>query len=186
MRSLSIGSLVVALVVLGVVRNTYAEQVDDPVLIFGKPYIRVSSLAGSRAYEMKGADGLVVQVKEIRARNEAVAMAFIGDRLALFKSVFETKRVDYPGQHSRVIECPAEYKPQFAETNREDYYVAYFMGFANQNKVAGACLPDLIAYRHMYGFVYCKKQAQLFELDHYSNPKLNAPSQFLEALSCEP
>ena len=185
MRSLLASSLVVALLLAASVPLASADTVGETIRILGQRYKQVSALFGSRTYEMKDG-GVTVQVKQIRSSGDEVAMTFIGDRLALFRSIFEQKRVDYPGQHSRVIECPEIYKPQFFEKNGEEYYLAYFASFASQNKVAGACLPDLVAYRYLYGFVYCKKQRQLFEIDHFSDPKLDAIPGFVEALSCEP
>ena len=184
MKFLLANSIVLGLIIAGAASLACAETIGAKVHILGRQYIQVSTLSGSRVYELNE-DGINIQVKQIRSISTEVAMTFIGDRLALFRSVFETKRVDYPGQHSRVIECPSEYKPQFSEISGEEYYLAYFVGFANQNKVAGACLPDLITYRYMYGFAYCKKRRQLFEIDHFSDLKVNAVPKFIETLSCD-
>jgi hypothetical protein len=157
---------------------------DAFVTIFGQAFRSFPTFGPGEFFESQN-DAAVIQIKKINVSSEKIAKAFIKDRLILFKSVFEPKRVDYPGQYSRVIECPNEYKPKFFDRDIKDGYLSYCIGFANKNKVAGACAADLIAYKYFYGFVYCKNQNQMYEVEHFSSLTMQTLEAFIERISCD-
>lgn len=157
---------------------------DAFATILGQQFRSFPTFGPGRFFESKN-DAAVIQLKIINVSGEEIAKAFIKDRLTLFQSVFEAKRVDYPGQFSRVIECPTEYKPKFFDRDIKDGYLAYYIGFANKNKVAGACTADLIAYKYFYGFVYCKNENQIYEVEHFSSLTMKTLETFIESISCD-
>ena len=91
----------------------------------------------------------------------------------------------YPGQHSRLIECPEKYKPRYLERKIPSGSLSYFLGFANKNKVAGACSDDLISYKHLYGMLYCKSTQTINEIEYFTLITSNLTDSFVERVSCE-
>jgi hypothetical protein len=131
-------------------------------------------------------DGMeTVQLKIISNVSQDVAERIIGDRIAMFQSIFQPKRVDYPGQYTKTIECPEQFKPKYFSVNGTDYQIKYFLGYANSNKVAGACSDDLIKYRHVYGFMYCSAPKKLAEIEYYSILSINKTDEFMKSLNCD-
>ncbi len=134
----------------------------------------------------------IITLKIIKNVDPITADIITSDRIALFKSIFEPKRVDYPGQYTRTIECPEAYKPKYYELNNTntttgsitDGKIRYFIGFANANKVAGACSTDLIYYHYAYGFMHCPSQQSLIEIEYYSVLESNKTPSFMKNLTC--
>ena len=152
--------------------------------IFGYPFNVVTNWGKSNYYEYISSNE-VIQLKTFPVKSDETAHTFIANRLSLFKSVFEPKRVSYPGQYSRSIECPEKYKPKYFERNTSKGSLFYFLGYANSNKVAGACSDDLIAYKHLYGLLYCKSTQTIIEIEYFTNLTSNSTTQFIESISCQ-
>ena len=70
--------------------------------IFGYPFNVVTNWGKSNYYEYISSNE-VIQLKTFPVKSDETAHNFIANRLSLFKSVFEPKRVSYPGQYSRSI-----------------------------------------------------------------------------------
>jgi hypothetical protein len=151
----------------------------------GQGFTRPPTSQTGRIFEHNSLESNI-RIKLIRASGEEALHAYADDRLAMYRSVFESKRVDYPGQYSKVIECPEKYQPKFMVIDNEDFLAKVFLGYANKNKVSGACVADLISYRHIYGFVYCKSKVTLYEVDHFSATDSNASDRFINSLTCQP
>jgi len=152
--------------------------------VFGYPFNVVTNWGNSKYYEYISSNE-IIQLKTFPVKSDETAHTFIANRLSLFKSVFEPKRVSYPGQYSRSIECPEKYKPKYFEGNTSKGSLSYFLGYANSNKVAGACSDDLIAYKHLYGMLYCISTQTIIEIEYFTNLTSNSTAQFIERISCE-
>ncbi|MFC2162128.1 sulfatase [Candidatus Altiarchaeota archaeon] len=127
----------------------------------------------------------VVDVKAIAGLDENTAECVIRDSFTLFNSQFRPQRTGYPGQHTRYIECPAELKPEYHEKVLPDGSFKYLLAYANSNRIHGACSEDLISYRSVFGFLYCRDTRSLIEVNYYGNTE--DPGQleaFLSQVSC--
>lgn len=154
------------------------------VNLFGIDFEQSPSLSRAQYLETD-LDGADIRLTIIRLKNNEEAKMFMDDRLAQFRSVFYPKRVDYPGQYSKSIECSESFKPTFQTVNIPGGNFAYFDGYANQNKVAGACSKDLIKYRFMYGVAICAAPPRIVEIEEYVDiNKLNGNS-LLEKITCD-
>jgi len=151
--------------------------------IFGYSFVEKQSFSSTKSYLYESIDD-VIRVKLIQSKSDDKADSYIKDKLAIFKSIFEAKRVDYPGQHSKVIECPAEYVPQFSEKLVKGGKLSYFIGFANKNQVTGICASDLLYYKHFYGFLYCKETSVVYEIEDFSSLKSGNLDVIIGAISC--
>jgi hypothetical protein len=111
---------------------------------------------------------------------------FISDKIVLFNSLFQLRRVSYPGQHTKYIECPDKFRPEYFEKKVRDGELKYFIGFSNSNFVAGACSDDLVVYKSIHGFLYCNNKSIMIELDYFT--ELNQSDniyEFIQRIDCE-
>ena len=159
-------------------------QAGEVKEIFGYKFIEKLSFGTTKNYSFEDAND-IIRVKLIQSSSEDKADTYIKDKLALFKSIFEAKRVDYPGQHSKVIECPSEYVPQFSEKLVSGGKLSYFVGFANKNQVTGICAADLLYYKHFYGFLYCKNSSTVYEIEDFSSLKTGNLDSLINTISCK-
>ena len=127
-----------------------------------------------------------INCKLIKNIEREAGQEIVSDKIAMFKSLFETQRTGYPGQHTKYIECPQEFKPKFLVKNFKDGYLKYFLGFANSNYVSGACSQDLIKYNSIYGFLYCDSKDTMIEIDYFVPlGKENRIKDFISKINCE-
>ncbi|MFC2162126.1 sulfatase [Candidatus Altiarchaeota archaeon] len=129
--------------------------------------------------------GRVVELKVVLGLDESSASGVADDSLSLFKSQFEPTRTGYPGQHTRFIECPDDLKPVYHESGSQDSLFKYFLTYANSNLVHGVCSTDLIRYKSIFGFLYCRDTGMLIEVNYYRGPDdPNRLAEFLDDVSC--
>jgi hypothetical protein len=159
-------------------------QAGEAKEIFGYTFIEKQSFGTAKNYYYEDTND-IVRVKLIQSNSEDKADTYIKDKLALFKSIFEAKRVDYPGQHSKVIECPAEYMPQFSEKLVDGGKLSYFIGYANKNQVTGICASDLLYYKHFYGFLSCKNTSTVYEIEDFSSLNAGSLNNLINAITCK-
>ena len=132
--------------------------------IFGDVFTKSFNNSDSDYFEFNG-DNETLRIIKYPITNNQTANAYISIRVALYQSVYEPQRVSYPGQYTRSIECPEKYIPKYHYLASSTESLSYFLGYANINKVAGACSDDLIAYKHLYGLLYCETKKTIFEID---------------------
>ena len=159
-------------------------QAGEAMEIFGYKFIEKQSFGTAKNYYFEDAND-VIRINLIQSKSEDKADTYIKDKLALFKTIFEAKRVDYPGQHSKVIECPAEYVPQFSEKLVNGGKLSYFVGFANKNQVTGICASDLLYYKHFYGFLFCKDTSTVYEIEDFSSLNAGSLDNLINTISCK-
>jgi hypothetical protein len=150
---------------------------------FGREFNQEKALGLNKYFEYASVNESI-RLKSVKYRSDEFARIYIKDRMALFHSVFDVKRVDYPGQYSKTITCPDEFKPKLFEIDLEGGYLVYYSGFANKNKITGACVADLLEYKYSYGFIFCSSKRELFEFEHYSPLASNLFDSFRNHLVC--
>jgi hypothetical protein len=157
-------------------------QINNSYL-FGREFTQEKALGLNKYFEYSSLNESI-RLKSVKYRSDDFARVYIKDRMALFHSVFDVKRVDYPGQYSKTITCPDEFKPKFSEIDLKDGYLVYYSGFANKNKITGACVADLLEYKYSYGFIFCSSKRELYEFEHYSPLTSNNFDSFRNELVC--
>jgi hypothetical protein len=128
-----------------------------------------------------------IEIQLISEIKQNIANQIISDKIAMFQSLFEKKRVDYPGQYSQYIECPAEFKPIFEEKEILNGKISFFRTFSNSNYVSGACSPDLAVYKSIYGLLFCEETQKLYEISYFTNLEnepTNRINSFLGGIKC--
>jgi len=113
--------------------------------------------------------GEKIELNVIKGVEKDVADVLISDKVFVFQSLFELKRTGYPGQFTKYIECPEEYKPKFYNEQIEGGSLKYFIGFSNSNYVGPACSEDLIKYKSLFGLLYCRDTKTMYEIDYFTS-----------------
>jgi len=152
--------------------------------LFGHKFKQEKSFGSNKYLEHYSADEFI-RLKAVKYKSNDFARIYVGDRMALFYSVFDEKRVDYPGQYSKTISCPEEFKPKLFEIAHVNGFTTYYSGYANKNKTTGACVADLINYKYSYGFIFCPKNRSLIEFEHYSALNSDIFESFRGELICD-
>jgi hypothetical protein len=167
------------------VQISIAEQANNfNSLTFGNYNFNIIQSFGSlKNYESTNKEDNII-IRSLVEENKAIAENFIEDRIEQFKSIYSPKRVDYPGQYSKTITCPIELQPTFFKSNDDKKLLSYFVGYATKNKVAGACIPDLVHYKHFYGILYCSNIKTLYEIEGFFDSNSLEILKFIEEIKC--
>lgn len=164
--------------------NTSNENVKK-INLFNHIFNVHSTISAGNFYDYTDNNGTQIQISLMNFSNLGEANIFMEDRLAQFKSIFQSKRVDYPGQYSKSVECPEEFKPKNFEKKIMDGRIVYFNGYAGMNRVAGVCTEDLVKYKHIYAMVICRKNSFLLEIEHTSALLGMVGENFINEITCE-
>jgi hypothetical protein len=177
--------LVIIITQLFTFQLTIAENVNDlNYLNFGNYNFEITQSFGLlKNYKFNNEEDTII-IRSLVESNKVIANNFIEDRIEQFKSIYSPKRVDYPGQYSKTITCPIELQPTFFKLNDDKKLFSYFVGYATKNKVAGACIDDLVHYKHFYGILYCSNIKTLYEIEGFFNSNSLEIFKFIEEIRC--
>jgi hypothetical protein len=180
-----------ACILMSVTGTLSGETLQQPLVkplgttsvIFGKSFDGYSNFGTSNYFERDEA-GRKTRLTIIRLSSKEDALSFGEERLFQFRSIFEVKRVDYPGQYSKSIECAAEFKPTFLTRDIPGGKAAYFKGFAGANMVAGVCATDLIKYNYLYGIITCVDSNYLVEIEDFLDLSKTGVDSTMDLVTC--
>ena len=157
---------------------------DNLPSMFHEYTFKTDNLPNSKFFEYHhGDERLVIKQKEDVDSEKGTRL--VDEQAKLFESIFEPKRVSYPGPTTQNIICPDEFKPKKFEENIDGKLV-YFEGYANSNYVAGACSEDLIKRSMILALMYCEKTKMFLEINYYVDAFDNRSiDEFAKRLSCD-
>ena len=157
---------------------------NDLPSMFHEYTFKTDDLPNSKFFEYQhGDERLVIKQKEDVDVDKG--MQLVTEQAKLFESIFEPKRVSYPGPTTQNIICPDEFKPKKFEEH-VDGKLIYFEGYANSNYVAGACSLDLIKKSMVLALMYCEKTRMFLEINYYVDAFNNSSIEdFAKRLSCD-
>ena len=125
-----------------------------------------------------------LELQIIRGVPAAHAEAIIAEKMGKFDSLFRQFNTGYPGQVTKHISCPDRYRPQYAEDDVPGGLFRYWLGYANANRVAGACAEDLVHYRLLHGHLYCSSGVMV-DVDLYTGLDDDAsPRHLIDRMDC--
>jgi hypothetical protein len=171
---------------------------EPPVAVHGPPTPEVPELrriwgreltvrSGDHeaAFLVGEADGERLELQVLRGVPAAHAEAIIAEKKGMFESLFREFSTGYPGQVTKHISCPDRYRPQYAEDEFPGGIFRYWLGYANANRVAGACAEDLVHYRLLHGFLYCSSGVMV-DVDLYTGlDDEDTFQRLLDHMDCE-
>jgi hypothetical protein len=137
------------------------------------------------AFLVGDVEGERLELQLLRGVPAAHAEAIIAEKNGVFESLFREFRTGYPGQVTKHIACPERYLPHYAERAIPGGLFRYWQGYANANRVAGACAEDLVHYRLLHGHLYCDSGVMV-DVDLYTELHDEGANQrLLNRMDCE-
>lgn len=83
----------------------------------------------------------------------------------LLKSIYQDQEAPYPGQITKIISCPENFRPRpLAESNDSIAKRKGFLLMANSREVFGACDATSVRFHALHALVLCKTKNILFEI----------------------
>ena len=95
--------------------------------------------------------------------NKKSALNLVLEKNAILNSQYEARDSSYPGEITKEIVCPREFKP-IENIIKNGNSVSTFQVYATQRLTYGVCAEDLIFYKSFYGFFYCYGKG-LFQIE---------------------
>jgi len=134
--------------------DDHSDKGPDQQLLWGYPMTieRADESARNLLFER---DGFRLEVSMLSGIPPEQATTLVEERMKVFMSVFNKVRTGYPGQLTRELQCPDEFRPVYGERTVSGGLLRYHTVFANKNRVAGACSRDLAALRTLRGHIVC-------------------------------
>lgn len=131
-------------------------------------------------------DNQIFLLKRITNLAEDSANSYIKEEKFKLESVFDPIRSPYFEVLTKKIECPEEFKPLTAESTHPNNKVFYYILYANERFAFGVCSKDLIKYRAIVAFTYCKNTRDLYHLKYFiPNQEYNETAEeTIKSFSC--
>jgi arylsulfatase len=91
----------------------------------------------------------------------------IRKELFRIKAVYGKSFSPYPAQLSREIECSKDLMPIYYEAQTGEDRRTYLLTFSNERFGIGVCSRDLVAFRHLIGWIYCPQKKELHKVRYF-------------------
>ena len=125
----------------------------------------------------------VIKIKITKGHTPESGRAYLKERAALLKSVFEPQLPPYPEFLTKEAGCADTYKP----VEKQAAYGPYFLLYAGERFGYGVCADDLIQYKASFGIFYCEKSGNAFEIEYFAPKETdeNIFTQLNDSFRCE-
>ena len=104
---------------------------------------------------------MVIKIKILNNTTLKQAKNYISDKIFVINSIYREINSPYPGALSNRIECEEKFKPKTMENVPFDYYILY----ASERFTYGVCSWDLIKYKSVIYYTYCKETKNLYQIE---------------------
>ncbi len=111
--------------------------------------------------------------------NVDMAQRIVNDKIAVLESQYEIRNAPYPGEVTREVVCPEEFKPVKNIIDNQ-HSMANYMLYSTISFTYGVCAKDLIAYKAFFGLFYCEKRNNLVQIELFV--PINNEKEFNESL----
>lgn len=157
---------------------------EIPHALWGVP-VEIAYRDGAVSRVTHASDGMRVEATVIREINPSVASKLRNESVLVFESLFERQRVGYKGQHTEFVECPPAFRPARDERVLDGGAYTYFVGYANDRFVPGACDAESATYRFVRILLVCEAAEAFVEADYFVRNADDAEvAGFLDRISC--
>jgi hypothetical protein len=123
----------------------------------------------------RAADGRTLRLERFAGVTPAGAEGLLKDRLFQIDSIYEPHPDLYFAAITKKTICPDRYLPVHKTLTPSDNTtepIQTAMLYANDRLTYGGCTPELATQRVVVAFVYCRKNADFFVLEHFIPEKL--------------
>ena len=108
-------------------------------------------------------NGIILTVKLNRNMGKKVADSLVSEKSAILEAQYEIRDAPYPGEITKEVVCPEEYKP-IKNIVGNKHSLANYRLHSTKSFTYGACASDLVAYNSFLGFFYCDGKG-LYQLE---------------------
>ena len=131
-------------------------------------------------------NGIILTILLNKNIEKEIATKLIEDKTIILESQYEIRDAPYPGEITREVVCPEEFKPVKNVINNKNSIVNYQL-YSTKSLTYGACAKDLIVYKAFLGFFYCDGKG-LFQIEFFvpinDEEKFNEMLQKVSTFKC--
>ena len=109
----------------------------------------------------------ILNIKKVTNLDEDVANRYVNDKKSQLEGVFEPYRSPYLEVLTKTITCLQKFRPVYSESVHKNNTVVYYMLYASERLTFGVCSDDLIRYKAILAFTYCKNTRDLYHLEYF-------------------
>ena len=110
-------------------------------------------------------DGAILTILANKNAEKEIATKLVEDKTIILESQYEIRDAPYPGEITKEVVCPEEFKPVKNVINNKNSLVNYQL-YSTKSLTYGACAKDLIIYKAFLGFFYCDGKG-LFQIEFF-------------------
>jgi len=144
--------------------NIYAKHIENFVIETEK----TESVYNSDIIDLTAKNAeQILRVRKITNSPEDGAANYINDKKTQLESIFDPYRSPYFEILTNKIVCPEEFNPIYRESTNINNKVIYYILYANERFTYGVCSEDLIKYRAVVAFTYCKNTKDIYHLEYF-------------------
>lgn len=123
-----------------------------------------------------------LSIKIVKNISEEKASIYIEERGILLQTLFDPKLPPYPEFLTKESWCQDEFRPVKKIVENGEYYLLY----AGARHGYGVCDRDVVVYRASYGFLFCEKNQQVFNIEIFASPNISLDdlSVLSESIKC--
>ena len=131
-------------------------------------------------------NGIILTILLNENIEKKIATKLVEDKTIILESQYEIRDAPYPGEITREVVCPEEFKPVKNVINNKNSIVNYQL-YSTKSLTYGACAKDLIVYKAFLGFFYCDGKG-LFQIEFFvpinDEEKFNETFKKISSFKC--
>src|SRR3989344_5477243 len=151
-------------------KNTLQEYMDNSDvswedagnLIVNKS---LSQITENKAVLISESNNKIIRLEIINDIDKETAEKHIANKKYIIDSLFLDISAPYPDAITTTLECPEQFKPKIREIKIDNFDMDYYEIFATERLTYGACSDDLINYKAILTWVYCKNTKNLLQIE---------------------
>ncbi len=109
-----------------------------------------------------------LKIRKIENMDKQDADTYIDEKRFETDSLFYTVPSPYPDVITQIIVCPDEFHPIINETEDKDRGLIFYILYAGERFNYGVCSEDLIRYKSILAFIYCKDKEELYQVELFT------------------
>ena len=110
-------------------------------------------------------DEAILTVLSIENIKKELARKFVNDKIAVLEAQYDIRDAPYPGDITRNVVCPEQFKPIKDAIKNEHSLVNYLL-YSTKSLAYGVCVRDLVSYKSFLSFFYCDNKG-LFQIEFF-------------------
>ncbi len=129
---------------------------------------------------------LSIRIETTHFNSSTEATNYINNRINMFESIFYPASSPYPGDVSRVIDCPEEFKPKKGTAQNNNIEFVYYATYGTERRGYGSCSWDNVHYKSVIAFIHCNSSNKIFQFEIFIpvNDKTGMMEKIINSITC--